>query len=75
MKKGIHPDYHFVEVQLNDGTTYQDCHAGGCKPESNVSCLPGGSKGWRVDIGLAWIRIPDGSAQIEIAWMRCWGPG
>jgi large subunit ribosomal protein L31 len=21
MKKGIHPDYHFVEVQLNDGTT------------------------------------------------------
>ena len=23
MKKGIHPDYHFVEVQLNDGTTYK----------------------------------------------------
>jgi large subunit ribosomal protein L31 len=23
MKKGIHPDYHFVEVQLNDGTTYR----------------------------------------------------
>ena len=22
MKKGIHPDYHFVDVQLNDGTTY-----------------------------------------------------
>ena len=21
MKKGIHPDYHFVEVQLNDGST------------------------------------------------------
>ena len=23
MKKGIHPDYHFVTVQLNDGTTYR----------------------------------------------------
>ena len=23
MKKGIHPAYHFVEVQLNDGTTYK----------------------------------------------------
>jgi large subunit ribosomal protein L31 len=23
MKKGIHPDYHFVEVQLNDGSTYR----------------------------------------------------
>ena len=23
MKKGIHPNYHFVEVQLNDGTTYK----------------------------------------------------
>jgi large subunit ribosomal protein L31 len=23
MKKGIHPDYHFVEIQLNDGTTYK----------------------------------------------------
>jgi large subunit ribosomal protein L31 len=23
MKKGIHPDYHFVDVQLNDGTTYK----------------------------------------------------
>lgn len=23
MKKGIHPDYHFVNVQLNDGTTYR----------------------------------------------------
>ena len=23
MKKGIHPSYHFVEVQLNDGTTYK----------------------------------------------------
>ena len=23
MKKGIHPDYHFVDVALNDGTTYR----------------------------------------------------
>jgi large subunit ribosomal protein L31 len=23
MKKGIHPDYHFVTVQLNDGTSYR----------------------------------------------------
>ena len=23
MKKGIHPAYHFVEIQLNDGTTYK----------------------------------------------------
>jgi large subunit ribosomal protein L31 len=23
MKKGIHPDYHFVTVALNDGSTYQ----------------------------------------------------
>jgi large subunit ribosomal protein L31 len=23
MKKGIHPNYHFVTVQLNDGTTYR----------------------------------------------------
>lgn len=23
MKKGIHPDYHFVNVQLNDGTSYR----------------------------------------------------
>ena len=23
MKKGIHPDYHFVTVTLNDGTTYK----------------------------------------------------
>ena len=23
MKKGIHPDYHFIEVKLTDGTTYQ----------------------------------------------------
>ena len=23
MKKGIHPDYHFVDVQLEDGTTYK----------------------------------------------------
>ncbi len=23
MKKGIHPDYHFIDVQLNDGTTYK----------------------------------------------------
>ena len=23
MKKGIHPDYHFVNVQLNDGTVYR----------------------------------------------------
>jgi large subunit ribosomal protein L31 len=23
MKKGVHPSYHFVTVQLNDGTTYK----------------------------------------------------
>jgi large subunit ribosomal protein L31 len=23
MKKGIHPGYHFVNVMLNDGTTYR----------------------------------------------------
>lgn len=23
MKKGIHPNYHFVNVQLNDGSTYR----------------------------------------------------
>ena len=23
MKKGIHPGYHFVTVQLNDGTSYR----------------------------------------------------
>ena len=23
MKKDVHPDYHFVTVQLNDGTTYR----------------------------------------------------
>jgi large subunit ribosomal protein L31 len=23
MKKGIHPSYHFVTVQLNDGSTYK----------------------------------------------------
>jgi len=23
MKKGIHPNYHFVEVRLNDGSTYR----------------------------------------------------
>ncbi|HXI99990.1 MAG TPA: 50S ribosomal protein L31 [Micropepsaceae bacterium] len=23
MKKGIHPDYHFVTVHLNDGTSYR----------------------------------------------------
>ena len=23
MKKGIHPNYHFVNVQLNNGTTYR----------------------------------------------------
>ena len=23
MKKGIHPDYHFVNVVLNDGTSYR----------------------------------------------------
>ena len=23
MKKDIHPDYHFVTVQLNDGSTYR----------------------------------------------------
>ena len=23
MKKGIHPAYHFVDIQLNDGTTYK----------------------------------------------------
>jgi len=23
MKKGIHPNYHFVNVQLNDGTAYR----------------------------------------------------
>ena len=23
MKKGIHPNYHFIEVQLNDGSTYK----------------------------------------------------
>ncbi len=23
MKKGIHPNYHFVDVQLNDGSTYR----------------------------------------------------
>ena len=23
MKKGIHPNYHFVNVVLNDGTTYR----------------------------------------------------
>ena len=23
MKKGIHPAYHFVDIQLNDGTTYR----------------------------------------------------
>ena len=23
MKSGIHPDYHFITVQLTDGTTYQ----------------------------------------------------
>ncbi|MFO1187103.1 MAG: 50S ribosomal protein L31 [Alphaproteobacteria bacterium] len=23
MKKDIHPDYHFITVQMNDGTTYQ----------------------------------------------------
>lgn len=23
MKKGIHPDYHFVTVTLNDGTSYR----------------------------------------------------
>lgn len=23
MKKGIHPDYHFIEVKMTDGTTFQ----------------------------------------------------
>ena len=23
MKKGVHPNYHFVEVKLNDGSTYK----------------------------------------------------
>ena len=23
MKKGIHPDYHFIEVKLTDGSTYR----------------------------------------------------
>lgn len=23
MKKDVHPDYHFITVQMNDGTTYQ----------------------------------------------------
>ncbi|PPB80432.1 large subunit ribosomal protein L31 [Albidovulum inexpectatum] len=23
MKKGIHPDYHFIEVKMTDGTTYR----------------------------------------------------
>ena len=23
MKSGIHPDYHFIEVKLTDGTTYR----------------------------------------------------
>lgn len=23
MKKDIHPDYHFITVQMNDGTVYQ----------------------------------------------------
>ncbi len=23
MKKGIHPDYHFIEVKLTDGATYR----------------------------------------------------
>ena len=23
MKQGIHPDYHFIEVKLTDGTTYR----------------------------------------------------
>jgi large subunit ribosomal protein L31 len=23
MKKGIHPNYHFVDVRLNDGSTYK----------------------------------------------------
>ncbi len=23
MKKGIHPDYHFIEVKMTDGTTFK----------------------------------------------------
>ncbi|NBR88503.1 MAG: 50S ribosomal protein L31 [Rhodobacteraceae bacterium] len=23
MKKGIHPDYHFIEVKMTDGTSFQ----------------------------------------------------
>ena len=23
MKPGIHPDYHFIEVKMTDGTTYR----------------------------------------------------
>ena len=23
MKQGIHPDYHFIEVKMTDGTTYR----------------------------------------------------
>ena len=23
MKEGIHPDYHFIEVKMTDGTTYR----------------------------------------------------
>ncbi len=60
---------------LSSATTFEDCHGGGCTPPSSSSCLPGGSRGWRIDVGLAWITIPSGVSQPQIAWVRCLGPG
>jgi len=34
MKKGIHPDYHFVTVKLNDGTSYQTRTTWGSKGDT-----------------------------------------
>lgn len=34
MKKGIHPDYHFIEVKMTDGSTYRTRSTWGAEGET-----------------------------------------
>ena len=61
MKKGIHPDYHFVNVVLNDGTTYRTRTTWG-EPGAKLTLEQGKASARLVGINiLATVRASLGS--------------
>ena len=65
MKKGLHPAYHFVDVQLNDGTTYR-------------TRTTYGEAGQKVTLDIdptTCVVVEDAVAGIDAARLRAFGAG